>query len=215
VVDVLRDRIMSGEVPVGGRLRQVEISAELGVSTTPVREAFRSLAADGLVQIDEHRGVVVRKLSIAECIEMQELIAVVEGDNLRHAVPLMDRATIDRAVEISDEMSRTHAASRRILLNRDFHLVLAAASGRHRAIALLRELLNLSALHVRDDTDRIPGRRPQVQLEHEALISAAREGNGELAAQVAQDHCQPMLALLRRSLTEEIAPVAAESAVER
>lgn len=56
VADELRARIVVGTIPVGSRLRQVDVATEFKVSTTPVREAFRTLATEGLVQIDEHRG---------------------------------------------------------------------------------------------------------------------------------------------------------------
>lgn len=198
--DVLRERILLGLIQPGDRLRQVEIAAELGLSTTPVRESFRSLATEGLVAIDEHRGVVVRKLTIAECIEMQELIAVVEPDNLRHAVPLMDEATLAEADALCRKMSRADVGNSYALLNRELHLTLARASGRHRAIALLAELLTLSALHVPSDSTRLPGRRAQSQREHRALVDAARAGDGEEAARVAREHCQPILNLLRGDL---------------
>lgn len=195
VADVLRERIIIGNLPVGSRLRQVDIASELGVSTTPVREAFRSLATEGLVQIDEHRGVVVRRLSIEECIEMQELIIVVESDNLLHSVPLMDEATLDEADAICRKMAR--AGNRYPLLNRDLHLTLARPSGRRRAIALLTELLTLSALHVPADSSRIAGRREQSNQEHRALVAAARAGDAEGAAHILREHCQPILKLLK------------------
>jgi DNA-binding GntR family transcriptional regulator len=191
----LREQIITGVVPAGGRLRQVDIATELGVSTTPVREAFRSLSTEGLVQIDEHRGVVVRRLTLEECIEMQELIIVVESDNLLHSVPVMDEAALDQAERLCRKMDR--AGNRYGLLNRDFHLTLARPSGRLRAISLLSELLTLSALHVPADSNRIAGRRRQAQQEHYALVAAARAGEAELAAHILREHCQPILGLLK------------------
>jgi DNA-binding GntR family transcriptional regulator len=172
----------------------------LGVSTTPVREAFRSLATEGLVQIDEHRGVVVRKLTVQECIEMQELIIVVESDNLLHSVPLMDEATLAEAEAICHKMLRS--GNRYPLLNRELHLTLARPSGRQRAISLLTELLTLSALHVPLDSRRIAGRRPQSEHEHLALVAAARAGDAKGAARLLREHCQPILTLLKRDLAE-------------
>jgi DNA-binding GntR family transcriptional regulator len=197
---VLREQIMLGQIRPGDRLRQVEIAAELELSTTPVREAFRSLATEGLVQIDEHRGVVVRKLTLEECIEMQELIAIVEPDNLRHAVPRMDAATLAEADAICRKMNRADVGNRYALLNRELHLTLARASGRQRAIALLAELLTLNALHVPSDSTRLPGRRAQAQREHRALVEAVRAGDAEEAARVVYEHCQPILTLLRGDL---------------
>jgi DNA-binding GntR family transcriptional regulator len=203
VTEVLRERIITGVVPPGGRLRQVDIAADLGVSTTPVREAFRSLATEGLVQIDEHRGVVVRRLTVAECIEMQELIILVEADNLLHSVPHMDDATLDEAERLCRKMDR--AGNRFGLLNCQFHLALGRPSARQRSLSLLAELLTLSALHVPSDRDRIAGRRKQAQAEHYAMVAAARDGDAAQAAEILRRHCQPILGLLRRDLESSAA----------
>jgi DNA-binding GntR family transcriptional regulator len=201
---VLRERIITGVVPAGGRLLQVDTARDLGVSTTPVREAFRSLATDGLVQIDDHRGVVVRRLTIAECIEMQELIILVEADNLLHSVPLMDDVTLNEAESVCRKMDR--AGNRFGLLNCDFHLAMARPSGRHRSISLLAELLTLSALHVPADSSRIAGRRKQAQAEHYAMVDAARAGDAALAADILRKHCQPILGLLKSDLAAASGP---------
>ena len=59
VAGMLRDQIQDGGLAPGTRLRQNEIAERFGVSTTPVREAFAQLQAEGLVRIDPHRGAVV------------------------------------------------------------------------------------------------------------------------------------------------------------
>ena len=198
VAEELRERIIVGTIPVGARLRQVDVATEFGVSTTPVREAFRTLATEGLVQIDEHRGVVVRRLTVQECIEMQELIIVVESDNLLHSVPMMDQQTLAEAEAICRQMHRR--GKQYALLNRNLHLTLARPSGRQRSIALLNELLTLSALHVREDSLRIAGRHDQSHREHQALVAAARAGDAEGAAEILRCHCQPILSLLKSDL---------------
>lgn len=198
VSDWLREQIVTGVFPAGARLRQADIARQLGVSTTPVREAFRSLASEGLVQLDANRGVVVRSLSLEECLEIQELIVVVESDNLLHSIPKITADDIDVAEGILKSMGR--AGARRPLLNRDFHLALGRASGRERALQLLDQLLTLSALHVPVDTHRIDGRREQSVGEHRALIAAARAGDAEGAAAILRDHCQPIISLLKRDL---------------
>src|SRR5215471_5782938 len=73
VAEKLRHEVVSGMHPAGTRLRQVEVATRLGVSTTPVREAFRTLAEEGLVVHDSHRGVIVFEPSPREVHEIYEI----------------------------------------------------------------------------------------------------------------------------------------------
>ena len=59
VADILRDRIVKGEIETGERLVERHLSAELNVSRTPIREALKLLEADGLIEISMHRGAIV------------------------------------------------------------------------------------------------------------------------------------------------------------
>ena len=61
--EAIRDGIVGGELPVGGRLREEELAGTIGVSRTPVREALRRLDAEGLVEFSPHRGAQVASWS--------------------------------------------------------------------------------------------------------------------------------------------------------
>ena len=73
VYQVLRDAIFDGTFPSQARIRQSEIAATLGVSVSPVREALRDLAAQGLVAFDPHRGATVASFEVADFEEMIEV----------------------------------------------------------------------------------------------------------------------------------------------
>jgi DNA-binding GntR family transcriptional regulator len=75
----LQARVLSGELPTGARLRQEALAAEFGVSRTPVREALRKLQASGLVELQPHRGALVRGLSAREIRDAYEVRAELEG----------------------------------------------------------------------------------------------------------------------------------------
>jgi DNA-binding GntR family transcriptional regulator len=66
VLEMLRQRILSGELAVGSRLAQSELALSTEVGTRPVREALRDLASEGLVSFDPHVGAVVQELSSRE-----------------------------------------------------------------------------------------------------------------------------------------------------
>ena len=73
-----QDRLSLGGARRQHRLRQEEVAARLGVSTTPVREAFRDLLADGLIGLDSHRGVLVRGHTLANVRELCQLRILLE-----------------------------------------------------------------------------------------------------------------------------------------
>jgi GntR family transcriptional regulator of vanillate catabolism len=66
VTELLRERILSGDVPSGSRLQQIPLSEALGVSRTPLREALAQLAKEGLLIYEPNRGYAVRAFSTAE-----------------------------------------------------------------------------------------------------------------------------------------------------
>jgi DNA-binding GntR family transcriptional regulator len=75
----IQTRVLSGDVPVGSRLRQEALAEEFGVSRTPVREALRKLQATGLVELLPNRGAIVRGPSAREIREAYEVRAELEG----------------------------------------------------------------------------------------------------------------------------------------
>ena len=79
VAGAIQAQVLSGEVPVGTRLRQEALAEEFGVSRTPVREALRHLQATGLVELLPNRGAVVRGPSAREIREAYEVRAELEG----------------------------------------------------------------------------------------------------------------------------------------
>ena len=109
VAGQLRERIIQGEFPPGTRLNERTLCDLLGVSRTPLREAFRVLAAEGLVQIEPNRGAQVVALSEANIREAFEVIGGLEAMSCRLAC---ERATDTEIAEIralTYEMMASHA----------------------------------------------------------------------------------------------------------
>ena len=79
VADQLRESILSGEIPPGERVNEVQLSHRLGVSRTPTRAALHALAAEGLLDYETNRGFAVREYSPQSVSEGYEIRAVLEG----------------------------------------------------------------------------------------------------------------------------------------
>src|SRR6516164_2437653 len=102
VYDHLREEILTGRLQPGAELGEVPLSAELGVSRGPLREAIGRLAAEGLVTVRPRRGAVVRSLSKEEFLELYQVREGLEATAVRLAVPRLtddDLATLQQLVD--------------------------------------------------------------------------------------------------------------------
>src|SRR5438093_1254358 len=107
VVNVLREKILRGQIKAGEQLRQHAIAAELHVSRIPVREALRQLEAEGLVTIIDHRGAVVSGLSPEEILEMFEIRMVLESYLLRLSIPRLTDEDLKRSEQTLREYEQS------------------------------------------------------------------------------------------------------------
>jgi DNA-binding GntR family transcriptional regulator len=188
VANELRRLIQSGELGPGTRLRQADIAERFMVSTTPVREAFASLARDGLVRQDAHRGAVVSSPSSDELRETYEIRGVLEALAARLATSNLTADDLGSLEEIAYGM-RGAAPEDYVELNRSLHRRIYAAAGRPRLLEIIEQLRELSANHLAATMERLgPAYRVRVQAEHEAIIHALALKDAELVSRLIGDH---------------------------
>ena len=84
VAEELRDRIIKGQLDPGDRIVERQISDEMGVSRTPVREALKLLDADGLIEINMHRGAVVSTYRPEDAVAVFDVIAMRKAISSTH-----------------------------------------------------------------------------------------------------------------------------------
>src|SRR5512134_3230817 len=140
VAGMLRDEIQEGGLAPGTRLRQNEVAERFGVSTTPVREAFAQLQAEGLVRIDPHRGAVVFHPTAKDLLEYYEIREVLESLAVTHAIPHLTPAVSKELGDLIERMRRTSDPRRWLRLNDEFHLKLYECAGRPHLISLIDNL---------------------------------------------------------------------------
>ena len=135
-------RIRSGHYGPNHRLIPEEIATEIGMSRMPVREAFRRLAAEGLVTIRPNRGCVVSGLTLDEIFEVFEVRSVLEGLAVRLAMPRMDRSIVAdlRLLLERMEVSERLDGDKWLEDHCRFHEYLCGLSGRPKLMAQIRTL---------------------------------------------------------------------------
>ena len=126
IAEALRDAISTGMIAQGTRLYQDEVAMRFSTSTTPVREALRQLHAEGLVELESHRGVTVSIPDVERSTAIYVLRRLVEPYAARQAATRLSRQDFARARAINERLLEAQQAGDRLLarqLNRDFHFV--------------------------------------------------------------------------------------------
>ena len=188
VRETIRLLILNGDLPGGTRLVQSDLARQLDVSTTPVREALRDLASEGLIRIDAHRGAVVSELDQDDLEEVYQIRQLLEPLAVELAFPQMTQEALDRATELHEAMSAAPHSAAWVQLNRDFHMTIYEMSGRPRLVALLRSLQDASVMALSAKLQEIPSLRTVAIAEHGQLLDALRAGDLEGAKAVILEH---------------------------
>jgi DNA-binding GntR family transcriptional regulator len=193
VREVIRQLILSGELPAGSRLRQVELASMTGASTTPVREALRDLAAERLVTLDAHRGAEVRSIDPEEVSEIYDLRILLEPHAVARAASRITPAELDRATDIVARMTAIDDPAEWALLNRDFHALIVDAGGSERLSLMVKGLRDSAVLFVGTVARHDHSRMRTGDDDHAAIVDALRSGDSRLAGDLTRRHLQGSL----------------------
>jgi DNA-binding GntR family transcriptional regulator len=200
VRDSLRLAILDGTLRAGARLVQADIAVRLNVSTTPVREALRDLASEGLIRLDAHRGAVVRDTSLAEVREIYLLRRLIEPEAVTIAVQTMSPETRAALEALQSEMDNVADLGHWVALNREFHRVLNGAAGLDRLAEILNHLDDNAAVYVNLALRANADHRDATNRHHQRLLEACRDGDGEGAAKLVVEHLQQTLTTIESGL---------------
>jgi GntR family transcriptional regulator of vanillate catabolism len=217
VVRVLREKIVRGELPAGTQLLQIDLANQLGVSRTPLREAFRILENDGFLKTsNNNRTVEVVTFTAAEMRDMYEIREVIDGLAARLAAAQSLSAEAEaQARRLLAEMASTskpHDPLRRVEAHAAFHSFFLEHSGNGRLggmIPLIRAssaalflpfIDNPEGVHL--TVDGKPTTHKQLldesQDSHRTILDAVREGRASKAETAARQHIARTLALVDR-----------------
>lgn len=184
----LRRRILDLELKPGQRLYEPELSADLQVSRTPLREALRLLLAEDLLDQLPTGGMVVRRLSASEIEELYGVRAALEGLMAAEAARRMDDAAADqlralvarneRLVELAEDAMRA---------GHDFHLHIAVVAQHGWASRLHRQVDGQMARY-RAFTNQSQERRSAALEEHRSILDALVARDADRAKQLAEAH---------------------------
>jgi len=176
-VSTLRAEILQGLYPANTHLRQEEVAKRLHVSTTPVREAFRDLRAEGLVSIDPNKGVLTRGLTAADAAGIYELRMMLEPMLAQRACVRITAADLEAAKRSHEAMVATRSPEEWSLLNESFHESLVKSQAQTRLFDIAESLSRAArpyvslSMHVNEDI------MTSNNSEHAALLAAYEAGD--------------------------------------
>jgi DNA-binding GntR family transcriptional regulator len=191
-VEAVRDLILSGQYGPGARLGEADLAELVGVSRTPVREALRHLAAEGLVEIRPNKGARVVEWSADELDQVFDLRAQVEGLAARRAATRATAVQLDQLEQVAVEHLAQTQRRRRDLdrvyaLNSEFHGGVVALVGGASLPTVIGTLVHTAVLvrtlHTFDDAAMLRSAH-----HHLELVAALRARDPEWAESVMRSH---------------------------
>jgi DNA-binding GntR family transcriptional regulator len=192
VVAQLRDRITEGALVAGARLNERELSAELGVSRTPLREAFKVLASEGLVELLPNRGARVAPFDEKDVEDMFQVMGTLEALAGTLACERIDEKALAEIAALHYEMLAQYTRRRLpeyFRLNQAIHAAIVAAAGNPVLTSTYQNLAG-RIRRARYAANLSEERWRQAVTEHEAILAALQARDGPRLAALLEAHLQ-------------------------
>lgn len=189
--NLIKDDIISGQLATNEELPEKKLAEELGISRTPIREALKRLASEGLVVISDAKMAIVASFTSEDVLQFLEIRELLEVYNLETIVSSFDRALLEELQQNVDDQSKAitkDSYQEFIELDREFHLLLASGNPNpklrdmihtvntkvNRAFLVISNTLRLSAKEAYD--------------EHKRILKALQSKNVEMAKREMSSH---------------------------
>lgn len=210
--EILRERIVWGEVPPGARMIEVDLAKELGVSRTPVREALQRLENDGLLV---RQGTTLFTAPFDEAVAVETLIMreLLEPFAAEQSVQRMGPADLDALRAILGRMNAERSAQatprQGAALNIEFHSVLNACCPYRRIVDAIQVARDTSSA-LRLYSSYTPEDIARVDEEHAQIVAAVedavlRDGDAAVVGQLIGAHMRSAREALLRNTTSDLA----------
>ena len=192
VAERLRQRIFERELPPGSWIDELKIAEAYGISRTPLREALKVLAAEGLVTMKVRRGAYVTEVSERDLEDVYHLLSLLEADAAGVVASTATAAQIEELLAIHNELeAAAHPVTqdRELFfeINEHFHMKLLEIANnrwRNQMVTDLRKVMKLN----RHNSLLKTGRIEESLNEHRALMNAMTAHDAKLSMQRMQEH---------------------------
>lgn len=205
VADILRNKITYGELAPGLRLTERVLCEELKVSRTPLREALKTLASEGLVELLQNCGAMVTPMTLVDTAQTFQVLSVLEGLAGELACARADMAALAALRALHERMRGCHKRGDRehyFELNQAIHAQLYLLAG-NSVLAATHDKLNLRLRRARYFANVSQSRWDRAMQEHDQIIDALEARNGKRLRALLEEHirnkCNVVIAALLSS----------------
>jgi DNA-binding GntR family transcriptional regulator len=206
----IKTRILGNVWPEGTQLRENELSRQIGVSRTPVREALRRLTLEGMIETVPNHGSRTRSWTHADLDDIFGLRVLIETHAAGRAAQFIDDGQLERLTQLCDDMEALVAQgvdtveqrSRLTELNENFHTVIMAAARSERLALMARQLISLPLIFRTFGSYRLDEIRRSMG-HHRELIEALSARNAQWAQSIMRSHILAGQTSIRRSLRDQ------------
>ena len=188
VAEHLRQRIFNRQLEPGSWIDEMALCAELGISRTPLREALKVLAAEGLVTMKVRRGAYVTEMSERDVREAYHLLALLESDAVAQVALRASSTELEELQHLHEQLESSLGQREAFFAaNERFHLRLLEIEGNHRRLQVVNDLRRLMKLN-RHHSLFQQGRLTESLQEHRALMAALLQRDAAAAAALWEAH---------------------------
>jgi DNA-binding GntR family transcriptional regulator len=188
VAELLRQRIFRRELAPGSWIDELKLAEQYGISRTPLREALKVLAAEGLVTMKVRRGAYVTEVSETDLRDVYHLLSLLESDAAGVAASLVTDAQLRELQELHQEMEAAAVDTERFLaLNERFHMRLLEIAGNRWRNQMVADLRKVMKLHRRNSLLK-SGRVQESIREHRAVMRALTRRDAAAAMEKMRSH---------------------------
>lgn len=206
VVSGIRDMIIEGELTPGPRISERALCDRFGVSRTPLREALKVLASEGLVELTPNRGARVIPLTEQDAEDMFEVMGTLEGLAGELATQQITDEQIAELKALHYQMA-LHHARRELMpyfrLNQEIHRKIFEIGRNKTLISVYRGLAG-RIRRPRYLANISPARWAEALKEHEAILAALEARNGQALGGILKDHLRKTCDVVKQALCDEV-----------
>ncbi len=190
IVSSLRDSIIKGELNPGQKLTEPELAEKLGISRTPIREAFRQLESEGFLTVIPRRGAVVSRITRKEIGDFYDLKSLLEGYAARIAAEKITEKGIEKLRKINEQLvvlAEKDDVDAFFSKNDEFHNTFISYCDNEKLLEFHKHLVQ-RFMRFRLGALSVPGRLQLSVKQHRNIIKALAENDGPLAETLVLEH---------------------------